>query len=231
MGLDLPLQCLLQTLFSQNALTENNLRAVIAELVYGGNREEVTREVINETIATINEDLSDLDFEIRRTIEQIECKNIWVLCNTTSDELTQMATHHSAKDIAFFKILLELIFVKNNTRRAEVFAVSKMDAVQHSTGAGLTKAQGEAVLQQFVDESWLQQSSKGFYSPTARTLMELQGYLQETYNDEDEDEEGESNNGGSAAKVIKSCHACREFLTVVRAFYIPAMCMWEEIES
>lgn len=212
MGLSIPLQCLLQTFFSQNALTETNLRALIAELSHDGDRAAVTEDVLNGTVATLNADISPLDFELRRTIDQqagAEGQHIWVLCNTTSDALTQLATVHPQNEVAYFKVLLNQIFVTNNTRQRETLAVASMDAVREAGRAGLTKAQAEGCLRQFVAETWLQLSPRGYYSLTARTLMELQGYLRETYNDTDHDEDGE---------VIKTCHACKEFLTMVRQF-------------
>ncbi|CCG84163.1 protein of unknown function [Taphrina deformans PYCC 5710] len=203
MGLSKVLQCLLQTFFAQNALTETNLRAVIAELLHNGDRDEVTRQVIDDTIAEINNDISELDFELRRTVDQTDGRNIWVLCNTTSDHLTQLATSHSQNEIAYFKALLNYIFITNNTRRAETLAVARMDAVREASAVGLSKLSAENALKQFVEESWLQQSAQGYLTLTARTLMELQGYLKETYNENDDDLE-----------AIKSCYACQEFLTM-----------------
>lgn len=204
MTLSVELRCLLQSFFSQNAFTEVNLRALIAELLYEGAREDVTREIILNTIAEVNIGISDLDFEIRRTVQQVDGKDIWVLCNTTSDSLTQLATVHTQNEIAFFKVLLNGMFIKNNTRRAETLAIPNMEALRDATTAGLTKAQAETALRQFVAEAWIQKSKNGFYSLTARSLMELQGYLKDTYNDNDEESD-----------AIKSCYACKDFLTMV----------------
>lgn len=206
MALETELQCLLQSFFSQNAFTENNLRALIAQLLFNGARDEVTREVINDTISEVNREISDLDFEIRRTIQQVDGKDIWVLCNTTSDHLTQLATVHTQNEIDYFKVLLNDIFVTNNTRRAETLAVAHMDAIRQAPRANLSKAQAEQALAQFVAEAWLQKSQHGYYSLTVRSLMELQGYLLATYNDNDDDD----------LETIKSCYGCKEFLTMVR---------------
>lgn len=202
MGLPIELQCLLQSFFSQNALTELNVRAVIAQLRYGGVREDVTGTILNETIAEINADISELDFEIRRTVRQTDGKHIWVLCNTISDQLIQLATVHTSNEIAYFKALLYEMFVTNNTRRAEVLAVASMDAVRQANKVGLSKPQAEMALKQFVAEAWLQKSQHGFYSLTARSLMELQGYLKDTFNDD-------------GMEAIKTCHACKDFITIV----------------
>lgn len=203
MGLSVELQCLLQTFFSQNALHESNLRAVLAELLKLP-PSDITRQVVNENIDKINQDISDLDFEIRRTIQQADCSDIWVLCNTTSDSLTQLATMHTPHEIAYFKALLNCIFIKNNTKRAEVLAVAKMEAVREANEVNLTKAQAEVALDQFVSETWLQRSQAHYFSLTARSLIELQGYLKDTFND---------NEDGTIA--LKSCYACKEFITQV----------------
>lgn len=219
MALSVELQCLLQSFFSQNAFTEINLRALIAELLHNGQRDDVTRETINATITTVNEDISNLDFEIRRTIDQSDSTDIWVLCNTTSDPQTQLATVHSQNEIQFFKALLDHIFVKNNTHRTELLAVAHMDAVRCANPSGggsgsinLSKAQAETALKQFVDEAWLQKSDAGFYTLTARSVMELQGYLRDTYNDDAQDD--------SESAGLKTCFACKEFLTMVIALYM-----------
>ena len=67
------------------------------------------------------------------------------------------------------------------------------------------------MLKTLVEEGWFEKSIKGFYSLSPRALTELRGWLLETYNDLEEDEEEE----GSVSKRIKQCFACREIITTV----------------
>lgn len=154
--------------------------------------------------------------------------------NTTSDPFTQLATTYSPDEIAFVKRLLDAMFETNNTRISEAMVVSGMQAMQlarvssadagvrrrESMGTGtqggaaqsLTMSQAETVMQQLVDEGWMEKSRKGFYGLSPRGLMELRGWLIATYNDEMDD--------GGRAKV-KFCAACRDIITVVSCVYTP----------
>ena len=116
----------------------------------------------------------------------------------------------------------------NNSGRREVMAVSGMEAVrlckppggrerretqggsdtQGSAGMGLTMVQAEKMLKALVEQEWLEKSRKGYYSLSPRALMELRGWLLETYNEEDEDGEG-------LVMKVKLCYACKDIVTVV----------------
>jgi non-structural maintenance of chromosomes element 1 len=153
--------------------------------------------------------------------------------NTTSDPFTQLATIYSPDEIAFVKRLLDAMFETNNTRISEAMVVSGMQAMQlarvssadagvsrrESMGTGtqggsaqsLTMSQAETVMQQLVDEGWVEKSRKGFYGLSPRGLMELRGWLVATYNDEMDD--------GRRVEKVKFCAACRDIITVVSCAY------------
>jgi hypothetical protein len=154
---------------------------------------------------------------------------VYALVNTTSDSLTQLNTTYVPDEIAFVKRLLDAMFETYNTRRCEAMVVTGIQAMQlakvsgdanrrESTNAtgqptqggaaqSLTMSQAETMMSRLVDEGWLEKSAKGFYSLSPRGLMELRGWLVDTYNDEDDE--------GHRAHRIKFCAACREILTVV----------------
>lgn len=122
------------------------------------------------------------------------------------------------------------MFETNNTRRCEGMVVSSMQALQlartsgdgrrdstqqqtqGSAGQTLSMPQAESMLKKLVDEGWLEKSSKGYYSLSPRGLMELRGWLVDTYNEEDED--------GNRINRIKFCAACKEIVTVVCVSYL-----------
>ncbi|CRG88690.1 hypothetical protein PISL3812_05724 [Talaromyces islandicus] len=157
---------------------------------------------------------------------------VYALVNTTSDPLTQLATTYTADEIAFVKRLLDAMFETYNTRRCEALVVSSMQALQlakapadanrrestavqangnpASTQGGaaqsLSMTQAETMMTSLVDEGWLDKSAKGYYSLSPRGLMELRGWLVDTYNDEDEE--------GHRARRVKFCAACKDILTV-----------------
>ena len=156
-------------------------------------------------------------------------ERVYALVNTTSDPLSQLATTYTADEIAFIKRLLDSMFETNNTRRAEAMVVSGMQAMQlakassgdaarresstQQTQGGaaqsLSMSQAEIIMQQLVEEGWLEKSRKGFYSLSPRGVMELRGWLVATYNDEIDE--------GRRANKIKFCAACRDIITVVRS--------------
>lgn len=196
--------------------------------------EDVSQEDLVSYIAAANSAISPFDLEIRsslrqtQTDEQTTPERVYALVNTTSDPLTQLATIYTADEIGFIKRLLDAMFETNNTRLSEAMVVSGMQATQlarvssadanrrqsgtqQQTQGGaaqsLSMSQAETILQQLVEDGWLEKSRKGFYSLSPRGLMELRGWLVATYNDENDEDR--------RADRIKFCAACRDIITVV----------------
>lgn len=122
------------------------------------------------------------------------------------------------------KRVLDAMFETNNTQSKEVMAVKGMDALrlakpprdresavgstqntQGTSSTGITQDRAEKLLGELVDEDRFEKSRAGFYSLSPRQLMELRGWLVETYNEEEEE-----------WQRIKSCNGCKEIVTVVR---------------
>lgn len=113
------------------------------------------------------------------------------------------------------------MFETYNTRRHEVQAITSLQALEKKvlkgTGGatprpesaavdrGLTQEQAERTLEGLVTEGWFERSKEGWFTLSPRALMELRGWLVETYNDSDEPEEWQR---------IKFCEACKEIVTV-----------------
>lgn len=202
--------------------------------------QEVTQNLFASYISAANSAISPFDLEIRSSLRQTpkqvqqETSNtpperVYALVNTTSDPLTQLATTHSADEIAFVKRVLDRMFDTNNTRRSEEMVISGIQAIQlardtdgnrrrstnvegtqQNQGAAaqpLTLTQAEAMMKHLVEEGWFEKSRRGYYSLTPRALLELRGWLVSTYNDE--------NGEGHRANRIKFCAACKDIITVV----------------
>ena len=227
----------LQCLFARQAITYADAKPVLAAIQTAQTpdrptlEEDVSQEEFDNYIDAINTQISPFDFEIRSTYHQLSKERIYALVNTTSDALTQMATVHTADEIAFVKRVLDAMFETNNTQRAEVMAVTSMQATRlakprsdegrrdsgnqpqtAAQNAGITGAQAERTLELMLEEGWFERSNKGYYSLTPRALMELKGWLVDTYNDQggqDSDDEEEDEH-----VRIKTCAACREIVTV-----------------
>lgn len=145
---------------------------------------------------------------------------------------------HSADEINYVKRVLDAMFETHNTRRREIMAIKGQNAInlhrpnrnqqsgaatngatqngeglQGAVGQGLTISQAERMLDSLVDEGWFERSTKGYYSLTPRSLMELRLWLLETYNEPQGEDEDEENEGRS--ERIKLCQACKEIVTIV----------------
>jgi hypothetical protein len=191
--------------------------------------EDITTSDFTNYINTASSALSAYDYEIRSTHHQTTRATVWAIVNTTSDPITQLATIFTPDEISFLKRVLDAMFETYNTPRHEIMAITGMQATrlhkppdqgrrgetqggaetQGSAGAGLTMGQAEKVMQGLVEMGWMEKSRKGYFSLSPRALMELRGWLLETYNDdEDEDDEG-------SGPRVKVCLACKEIITVV----------------
>lgn len=188
---------------------------------------DITEADFNKYINAANEAISAFDLEIRSTEHQISRKRTYALINSTDDPITQLATSHTVDEISYVKRVLDAMFETNNTSRKEVMAVSSTEAVrlakaptdssresqngsatQGSNSQSLTMMQAEKTLKNLVVEGWLELSDKNYYSLSPRALMELRGWLMDTYNDDEGDED-------ERIVRIRTCKACKEIITVV----------------
>ena len=221
----------LQAFLARSTLTFDTAKPILAAIFSAHEGREVldndiTIDDLNSYISAANSAISPLDLEIRSTLHQQTKERYYSLVNTTSDALTQLATTYTAEEIAFVKRILDAMFDgHNNKGRREAMCLSGMEAVQlakpiarretqngasQSASQGLSMRDAESMMARLVEEGWLEKSAKGFYSLSPRALMELKGWLVETYNepaDEDDDEPRKDK--------IKSCHACKDIITVV----------------
>ncbi|PLB39800.1 non-structural maintenance of chromosomes element 1 family protein [Aspergillus candidus] len=235
----------LQAFMARSTMTYEEACPILAAILSIYERNPISPEDVSEDdfysyIATANSAISPFDLEICSTTRQVTLEPgaeavrpepIFVLVNTSSDPLTQLATAFSADEIAFVKRVLDYMFDTNNTRRCEAMVVSGIQAMQlakassgdanrRETQGGATQqtqggaaqslsmTQAETVMKQLVEDGWMEKSRKGFYSLGVRGLMELRGWLIATYNEEDED--------GRKITRIKKCSACQDIITVGR---------------
>lgn len=213
-----------QVFLARNVLTFEQAQPLLASIFNIHEKKsisaaDVTQEDFTSMIAAANDALSPLDFEIRSTFHQETRERYYALVNTTSDALTQIATIHSTDEIAYVKRLLDYVFETNNVEKREAMCIAGKEALnlvragrRDTTGdesqtqakLNLTSTEAESLLSQLIVEGWLDKSPRGFYSLSIRALMELGGWLLETYNDDE-----------NRIQKIKSCQACKEIITTV----------------
>ena len=227
----------LQALIARPTLTFAEAQPLLALIQTSHNPDrpvlegDITRADFDHYVHAVNNAISSFDMEIRSTAHQSNRGvEVFALVNTASDALTQMATVHSADEIAFVKRVLDCMFETNNTRKREVMAVTSWQALElnkvpdsdrresgaatqqdtQPQNASIPMNQAEKVLRLLVSESWFELSDRGFYTLSPRALMELRGWLIDTYNDGDDDSESDQ---GHPHEKIKVCMACREIVT------------------
>ncbi|KAF3767428.1 hypothetical protein M406DRAFT_79878 [Cryphonectria parasitica EP155] len=192
---------------------------------------DVNEDLVRHYISKAREAVAPLDYDIRSTLHQTTRERIWAFVNAHSDPATQMATTRTADELAFIKRVLDAMFDTYNTPRQEVMAVTAAQArkvarppppppregqgsdaegeasqPQRTAPRGLKHSEIEKLLPSMVGEGWFEWSPAGFYSLSARSLMELKTWLQDTYNDP-EAAPGEW-------QRIKFCEACKEIVTM-----------------
>lgn len=228
----------LQALLARQSITLEEAKPLIAkiETAANPNREvlagDISQADLDNYIHTLNDNISFFDLEIRSTQHRSRNQRVYALVNTTSDALTQMSTIHTADEIAFVKRVLDAMFETNNTPQREVMAITSNQALRlakptgeearrlsstqgQSQNAGLTMAQAEKMMEDMESEGWFELSANGFYSLSPRALMELRGWLKDTYNDpDDEVDEEDDDDHDPPHKAIKDCQGCKEIVTV-----------------
>lgn len=180
----------------------------------------MTLDDFNSYLSAAADALSSFDYEIRSTQHQVTKQRIWAVVNSISDAPTQLAGSRGPEEVAYLRRLLDAMFETYNTRRREVQGITSLQALEKkvlkgSGGAartegapvdrGLTQEQAERTLEGLLAEDWFERSKEGWYTLSPRALMELRGWLVETYNDSDDPEEWQR---------IKFCEACKEIVTV-----------------
>ncbi|KAL8922536.1 MAG: hypothetical protein Q9172_003517 [Xanthocarpia lactea] len=225
----------LQAFMARSTLTLEQAKPLLAAIQTSYERketlpEDITEADLNAHIAAANTRISPFDLEIRSSFHQTTRERVYAFVNSTSDPIIQLATVHSADEISFLKRVLDAMFETYNSHRHEVMAITSMQAVrlhkapesgrreaqegsttQGSAAQGLKMVEAEKMLKTLVDEGWFEKSRKGYYTLSPRALMELRGWLIETYNDVDDDDDDDDE---ERPPRIKQCVACKEIVTM-----------------
>ncbi|KAG9296433.1 hypothetical protein G9A89_015025 [Geosiphon pyriformis] len=160
---------------------------------------EVTKNMFHQQdfepfLDTINKRLNSMDMEFRKSLDESTGEALWALVNTSEDEIAKLATEYTPLEISYFKILIDMIVRADD----EAFSVSAISALRECSRVKppMTKNAAEQLIQRFVDDKWLVKSLSGRYSMSPRTILELQNYLKQEFDDE-----------------IKECTLCFDIVT------------------
>ena len=181
--------------------------------------EDVSNDDFYGYISAAQEAVAPFDYEITTTQHQLTKTRYWAIINSNSDPTTQFATIHTPEELGFIQRMLHAMFETYNTKRRDVMAVSSMQALKKEiikpgnqalaegtqvADKGLTQQEAERCLGVLVSEGWFELSKESYYTLTPRALMELRSWLVSTFNDPDDEEDGQR---------IKNCEACKEIIT------------------
>ncbi|KAF3082002.1 hypothetical protein TWF569_001082 [Orbilia oligospora] len=205
--------------------------------------ESVSPKEFRATVHTIQNTISSFDLDIREMPDQEDGNHCYALVNDSNDDIIRFATTHTPDEISYFKRLLDEMFDTSNTIYAEIMAVKSMRAISLNknppserenqevivenangeeerqtiagAGIGLTKQEAEDCLTRFVDEGWLERDRAGYHFLSTRALLELERYLSDTYNIEEEEEQEDGTIRKGPKKLrIKHCGHCRYIHTI-----------------
>ncbi|CAG8487301.1 12089_t:CDS:10 [Ambispora gerdemannii] len=132
-------------------------------------------------IDTINEKLNFVELEFRKSHDEDTGEEVLALVNTSDDEIAKLATDYTPLEISYFRALIEMIINADD----ETYSVSATTAIKESSKLkpSMTRIAAERALKRFVDDKWLMKTSAGRYSLTQRTILELQNYLKDQYDE------------------------------------------------
>ncbi|KAF9780554.1 Nse1 non-SMC component of SMC5-6 complex-domain-containing protein [Thelephora terrestris] len=134
---------------------------------------------LNTFVINLNASLDKLDLEIVPFVDGLTGSQVYVLANRKGDEIAQVASDYSPAELAYFKLLVEMIITAPNSS----YCLSSLAALRESQTlkATFTKTHAERILDTFVARGWLHKSKKGRFSLTTRSIVELQTYIANTF--------------------------------------------------
>lgn len=178
-GYDNTHRAFLHAFFSKSTLTLTTARPILARIFSAASTDpdrqtlenDITEADFLSYINAVNAAITPYDLEIRSTLPQagvpmppdpgpraggnggrVANERIYALVNTTSDPQTQLATTHSADEIAYVKRLLDAMFDTYNgpvgaSNGREVMAVTEMQATQLHRASARDRSSGVTATQ------------------------------------------------------------------------------------
>ncbi|KAF9091193.1 hypothetical protein BGX29_004155 [Mortierella sp. GBA35] len=151
-------------------------------------------------VSRVNESLNSVELEIRRAQDEVTGDPVLALTNTNEQKIAQAATGYTPLELEYFKHLMDAIVTADD----ELYCISSTAAVNEAAklknkdnkALQLTKRDAEDLLTRFIQDKWFIKSKTGALSLSMRTLLELQTFLKEGYEEQ-----------------IQECTLCMEIIT------------------
>ncbi|KAG9017085.1 hypothetical protein FRB90_001815 [Tulasnella sp. 427] len=128
--------------------------------------------------------LDPLGLDIKGTVIEDTGEKALILVNLVRDEIAQLATAYTATEITFFKQIVELIVMAPNESYSAGEITCLKEGLQLPAGMKVPLRHATKLLGSFAANGWLHKSKRSRYSLGPRAVVELRGYLTETYEEE-----------------------------------------------
>ncbi|ORY74283.1 hypothetical protein BCR35DRAFT_306732 [Leucosporidium creatinivorum] len=195
----------LRHLFLQSLISRRCVKLTLAKKIYSkcldlcGLDDSISFE---RFIAELEEPLSVIHLDIKTTRDQETGEAYVSLINTVSDSVAKLATDYTAVEIAHFRAIIESIM----TAPQMAYSISMKDAVRCYKGE--KRADGQRVIKSLLAKGWLSLHPSQHLTLSTRALAELNSYLRETFNAEDDDEDTDARH-----RAVVDCDSCLAMVT------------------
>ncbi|KAG9470258.1 non-structural maintenance of chromosomes element 1 homolog [Eleutherodactylus coqui] len=142
---------------------------------------------LDDFIGVINKHLQPLFMQIRKGTDENDGRRYYALVNIAENDVTKMATCYAENELELFRKTMDLIIDSDNGFASSTNILNLADQLQTKK---MKKKEVEQLLQDFVHEKWLIEKD-GEYSLHTRCIMEMEHYIQRTYQD-----------------IVKTCDIC-----------------------
>ncbi|XP_069838129.1 non-structural maintenance of chromosomes element 1 homolog isoform X1 [Dendropsophus ebraccatus] len=142
---------------------------------------------LDDFVGIINKHLQPLFMQIRNGTDENDGRQYYSLVNIAENEVTKMAMDFAEHELELFRKTLDLIIDSDNGFASSTNILNLTDQLQTKK---IKKKEVEQLLQSFVQEKWLIERD-GEYSLHTRCIMEMEHYIQSTYQD-----------------MVKTCNIC-----------------------
>ncbi|XP_071932957.1 uncharacterized protein [Coffea arabica] len=182
---------LIQALLSRGPLKESEFRSIFHKVT----GKSPDHQVFNDYISDINDELSYVQLELRKCLNQYDGKAYYGVVNTVSDEHSKLGTKYSVPQIALYKGILEAIVqdtagegsisnIDALNIRLENQVLSGVDSQSQDNSTEIPSAlknfsmsQKDKTLEEFVHDQWLCSISDGRIGLGVRSFLDLRSWF------------------------------------------------------
>ncbi|XP_040212645.1 non-structural maintenance of chromosomes element 1 homolog [Rana temporaria] len=179
-------QRFLQVLMSHGILEASVLRGLHRHCCEV-HKVQYMHDKLDDFVSIINKHLQPVFMQIRKGTDENDGKKYYALLNLAENDVTKMASDFGENELELFRKTMDLIIDSDSGFASSTNILNLADQLQTKK---MKKKEIEQLLQQFVQDKWLIEK-EGEYSLHTRSIMELEHYIQITYQD-----------------VVKQCNIC-----------------------